>query len=57
VQQTRTFKLSIMKKFLTLTLMGLMLSAVFASCGSSKGGHCEAYGDVNHVESTDLTKL
>ena len=56
MQQTRT-NLSIMKKFLALTLMGLMLSVVLVSCGSSKGGHCDAYGNVDQVESTDLTKL
>ncbi len=56
MQQTRT-KLSNMKKFLALTLMGLMLTVVLVSCGSSKGGHCDAYGSVDQIESTDLTKL
>ena len=46
-----------MKKFLTLTLMGLMLAVVLASCGSSKGGHCDAYGSVDQVENTDLAAL
>jgi len=46
-----------MKKFLTLTLMGLMLSVVLASCGSSKGGHCDAYGSVDQVENSDLAAL
>ena len=43
-----------MKKVLTLTIIGVVLSLVFASCGSSKGGHCDAYGSVNSVENTDL---
>ena len=43
-----------MKKVLTLTIMGVVLSLVIASCGSSKGGHCDAYGSVNSVENTDL---
>ena len=49
-----------MKKFLALTLMGLMLTAVLAACGSSKGGHCDAYGSVDHndqVENSDLASL
>lgn len=50
-------KLFSMKKFLALTLMGLMLTVVLASCGSSKGGHCDAYGSVDQVESTDLAAL
>lgn len=43
-----------MKKVLTLTIMGVVLSLVIASCGSSKGGHCDAYGSVNQAENTDL---
>lgn len=43
-----------MKKVLTLTIMGVVLSLVIASCGSSKGGHCDAYGSVDQVENTDL---
>jgi hypothetical protein len=46
-----------MKKVLALTLMGLMLTVVFAACGSSRGGHCDAYGSVDHVENTDLAAL
>lgn len=43
-----------MKKFLTLTIIGVVLSFVFAACGSSKGGHCDAYGSVNQIENNDL---
>lgn len=43
-----------MKKVLTLTIIGVVLSLVIASCGSSKGGHCDAYGSVDSVENTDL---
>ena len=49
-----------MKKVLTLTLIGLMLTVVLAACGSSKGGHCDAYGSVDHadqVENSDLAAL
>lgn len=58
-QQSRTLilKSDTMKRLLALTLMGLMLTVVFAACGSSKGGHCEAYGHVpaaDQVENTDL---
>lgn len=34
-----------MKKVLALGLFGLMLTVVLASCGSSQGGHCDAYGN------------
>lgn len=43
-----------MKKFLTLALVGLVLSVVFASCGSSQGGHCDAYGAIDQMENNDL---
>jgi len=43
-----------MRKFLTLTFAGLALTVVLASCGSSKGGHCDAYGSVNQIENSDL---
>lgn len=43
-----------MKRILTLTIIGLVFSAVLASCGSSKGGHCDAYGSIGQVENTDL---
>ncbi len=46
-----------MKKVLALTLMGLVLTVVLAACGSSKGGHCDAYGSVEQVENSDLAAL
>ncbi len=49
-----------MKRLLALTLMGLMLTVVFAACGSSKGGNCDAYGKTpaaDQVENTDLASL
>ena len=46
-----------MKKFLALTIMGLVLTAVVSACGSSKGGHCDAYGSVDQVENTDMASL
>ncbi len=39
-----------MKRILALTLMGLMFTVILASCGSSQGGHCDAYGNVDNVE-------
>lgn len=39
-----------MKRILALTLMGLMFTVILASCGSSQGGHCDAYGSVDTVE-------
>lgn len=43
-----------MKRILTLTIIGLVFSVLLASCGSSKGGHCDAYGSVKQLENTDL---
>lgn len=44
-----------MKKFWTLTLIGMLLASVMTACGSSKGtGGCDAYGSVNQVENSDL---
>lgn len=42
-----------MKKYITLTLIGALLTVIMASCGSSKGG-CDAYGSTNNVENSDL---
>lgn len=43
-----------MKKLLTLVLTVMVLSMALAACKSSKGGHCDAYGSVDHVENSDL---
>lgn len=43
-----------MKRILALTLMGLGLTVLVAACGSSQGGHCDAYGSLDQVESNDL---
>ena len=42
-----------MKKFLALTFAGLMLTVILAACGSSRGGHCDAYGSVDQIETND----
>lgn len=34
-----------MKRVMVFAFLGLILTAVVASCGSSKGGHCDAYGN------------
>ena len=33
------------KRVLAFAFLGLMVAAVSASCGSSQGGHCDAYGN------------
>lgn len=44
-----------MKRFLALTAIAAFVAVVAASCGSSKGGHCDAYGSVDQTEqSSDL---
>lgn len=46
-----------MKRLLALTFMGLMLTAVFAACGSSKGhGGCDAYGKAPAADQVDLAE-
>ena len=45
-----------MKKTLALTIVGMLLMLVIASCASSNtAGHCDAYGSINSTENTDLT--
>lgn len=43
-----------MKRLTALALVGIGMLVVLNSCGSSRGGHCDAYGkvDVNNVETT-----
>ena len=43
-----------MRKLMALTLVGIGMLVVLNSCGSSRGGHCDAYGkvDVTEVETT-----
>ncbi|MFN5148129.1 MAG: hypothetical protein ACK457_00140 [Flavobacteriia bacterium] len=43
-----------MKRILTLTLVGIVLSFAMAACGSSKGGSCDAYGSIDQVENADV---
>ena len=47
-----------MKKFLALTFAGFMLTVILAACGSARGGHCDAYGNVDQIEiENDLAAL
>jgi hypothetical protein len=41
-----------MKRFLALTAIAAFMAVVATACGSSKGGHCDAYGNVDQVEQT-----
>ncbi len=34
-----------MKKLFAFVFLGIFVSALAISCGSSKGGHCDAYGN------------
>jgi hypothetical protein len=44
-----------MKRFLALTAIAAFTAVMATACGSSKGGHCDAYGSVDQVEhSSDL---
>jgi hypothetical protein len=43
-----------MKKFLFFMLISFGVSMVATSCGSSRGGHCDAYGSVQVTPAEDL---
>ncbi len=43
-----------MKKIFALTAIAAFVAVLATSCGSSKGGHCDAYGNVEQVEQSDL---
>ncbi|MCE2711800.1 MAG: hypothetical protein LW688_04590 [Cryomorphaceae bacterium] len=43
-----------MKKLLTLTLVGFAVALVMASCKSSSGGHCDAYGSLDQTTKSDV---
>lgn len=42
-----------MKKIMALALVAMTVTLVLSSCGSSKGGNCDAYGSVDNTENTD----
>jgi len=43
-----------MKKILTFTILGAVLSLVIASCSTSTAGHCDAYGSIQTTPKSDL---
>ena len=45
-----------MRKIFTLMLVGFSLVATLSACGSSKGGHCDAYGSIEVAPADDLAK-
>lgn len=46
-----------MRKILALMLVSLGLVTIISSCGSSRGGHCDAYGSVEIAPAADLAAL
>jgi hypothetical protein len=47
-----------MKRLFSFAIIGMFLAAVLSSCGSSKGAHCDAYGDTTtSVEESDVAAL
>lgn len=47
-----------MKKAMAFAFLGMMLTATLVACGSSKGGHCDAYGNKSgSVENVDNSQL
>ncbi|MEN9399195.1 MAG: hypothetical protein RL632_296 [Bacteroidota bacterium] len=43
-----------MKKLMTLTLAGMVLTLVLAACKSTSGHGCDAYGKLDQTTNTDL---
>jgi hypothetical protein len=46
-----------MRKFLALMLISVGMVAVVSSCGSSRGGHCDAYGSLEITPADDLAAV
>lgn len=39
-----------MKRFFAFTAIVAVITILASSCGSSQGGHCDAYGSVEQTE-------
>jgi hypothetical protein len=50
-KQTKTVT---MKKLMTLTLAGIVLTLVLAACKSTSGHGCDAYGKLDQTTSSDV---
>ena len=50
-KQTKTVT---MKKMMTLTLAGIVLTLVLAACKSTSGHGCDAYGKLDQTTSSDV---
>lgn len=47
-----------MKKFFSFAIIGMFVATAMSSCGSSRGAHCDAYGDANTtVEESDIASV
>lgn len=46
-----------MRKFLALMLVGFGVSLLVSSCGSTGGGHCDAYGSIENTPANDVAAL
>jgi hypothetical protein len=57
-QQTVTLeKNENMKKLFAFAFLGIFVTALAASCGSSKGGNCDAYGNKSGSVEVKKTSL
>jgi len=43
-----------MKKILTFTILGALLSLTIVACSTSTAGHCDAYGNIHQAPKSDL---
>jgi len=58
LKQQRIKIKKIMKRLFSFAIIGMFLATVLSSCGSSKGAHCDAYGDTTtSVEESDIAAL
>ncbi|MFT7343454.1 MAG: hypothetical protein ACI9XP_000027 [Lentimonas sp.] len=49
----KTNNTGIMKRAVILTMLAMVLTAGLMACGASQGAHCDAYGSIDTVESSD----
>ncbi|MGC6434231.1 MAG: hypothetical protein ACON4M_08560 [Crocinitomicaceae bacterium] len=43
-----------MKKILTFTILGAILTLTIVACSTSTAGHCDAYGNIYQAPKSDL---
>lgn len=57
IKTLKNLKQQQMRKFLALMLVAIGVMAFSSSCGSSRGGHCDAYGSLEVTPADDLAAV